>query len=275
MTTTRLTFDLDTVCQLAEHAAAVTDTNHTGTAHPGPALLLRSGSNGIWLVSNAAHRQPAPAHQAGTLDRRAAFAAECPPGSSWLDQATLLRVEPIPLTHELPLDSPADHPLLDQLRAASRAGATTVTVLLSGTGVAVAVGRRRVRPAAGRTPPADRGDRTATATPVGRQHPDWHDLRRGYRPLPQYSRISELMTRVESLRAANARLHNADLTLVGFGVLAHRDEYLARTAAIRDEARTISDELQSLGAYEAAELARSDWTMTLSRHRAATPATGQ
>jgi hypothetical protein len=61
---TRLTFDLDTVCQLAEHAAAAaTGTDHAG--RPGPALLLHSGSNGIWLTSNAPtarpHRPTSPA----------------------------------------------------------------------------------------------------------------------------------------------------------------------------------------------------------------------
>jgi hypothetical protein len=121
--TSRLTFDLDTVCQLAEHAAAAaTGTNHSGTVHSGPALLLRSGSNGIWLTSNAPYPQPAPATQPGTLDRRAAFADQCPPGTPWLEQVRLLRPEATPLTHVLPLDEPAGNPLLDQLRAAYLAG---------------------------------------------------------------------------------------------------------------------------------------------------------
>jgi len=82
--TSRLTFELDTVCQLAEHAAAAaTGTNQSGPIHSSPALLLRSGSNGIWLTSNAPHPQPAPATQPGTLDRRAAFADQCPRPRGW------------------------------------------------------------------------------------------------------------------------------------------------------------------------------------------------
>ncbi|MEU7874281.1 hypothetical protein [Dactylosporangium sp. NPDC049140] len=262
--TTQLTFDLDTVCQLAEHAAAATGT---GTSQPRPALLLHSGSNGIWLTSNAAHPQPAPADQPGTLDHRAAFAAECPSGSSWLDQATLLRAELIPLTHVLPLDEPTGRSLLDQLRAGDQAGATTVRVLLSGASVAIAVGRRRRRPTA-------RRDEAATTRRADQQHADWRRLLRQYRPLPRYPRISELMTRIERLREDNARLHDANLTLIGFGIVAHRDEYLARTAAIHDEAQTIGAALQRLGAHAAAQLARHGWTMTLSRHRGSMHTTG-
>jgi hypothetical protein len=82
------------------------------------------------------------------------------------------------------------------------------------------------------------------------------------------------MMRIERLRDDNARLHDAHLTLVGFGVFAHRDEYFARTAAIHDEAETISAELQMLGAHEAAQLAREGWTMTLTRHRASVHTSG-
>jgi hypothetical protein len=155
--TSRLTFDLDIVCQLAEHAAAAaTGTNHRGTIDVGPALLLCSGSNGIWLTSNAAHPQPAPATQPGTLERWAAFADQCPPATPWLERVRLLRTEATPVTHVLPLDEPAGNPLLNQLRIAHLAGATTVTVLLSGQGLDIAVGRRRTRPTGGQTPPVDR-----------------------------------------------------------------------------------------------------------------------
>jgi hypothetical protein len=270
----RLAFDLDAVCQLAEHAAAAaTGTNHTGAnqsgpGHFGPALLLRSGSNGIWLTSNAPSPQPAPATQPGTLDRRAAFADQCPPGTPWLEQVRLLRTEATPLIHVLLLDEPAGNPLLDQLRTAYLSGATTVMVLLSGPGLSVAVGRRRTRPTTGHTSPADRQDGAATAMRADQQHTDWRSLLRGYRTLPRYPRISELMMRIERLRDDSARLHDAHLTLVGFGVFAQRDEYLARTAAIEHEAQMISAELQTLGAHEAAQLARDGWTMTLTRHHA-------
>jgi hypothetical protein len=178
--TSRLTFDLDTVCQLAEHAAAAAaGTNHCGTTDAGPALLLRSGSNGIWLTSNAAHPQPAPADQPGTLDRRAAFADQCPPGTPWLERVRLLRTEATKLTRVLPLDEPAGNPLLGQLRAASRAGATTVTVLLSGQSLDIAVGRRRTRPACGQTPPVDR------------QAKRWQRLLRRYWPLPRYRAVPD------------------------------------------------------------------------------------
>jgi hypothetical protein len=69
------------------------------------------------------------------------------------------------------------------------------------------------------------------------------------------------MMRIERLRDDNARLNDAHLILVGFGVFAQRDEYLARTAAIQQEAEMISAELQTLGAHEAAELARDGWTI--------------
>lgn len=144
MTTTRLTFDLDTVCQLAEHAAAA-PTGTDDAKPPAPALLLQSGSNGIWLTGNDPHPQPAPANQPGTLQRPAAFAQQCPPGTPWLEQVRLLPTEATPLTYVLPLDEPTGNPLLDQLRAAHLAGATTVTVLLSGTDLSIAVGRRRER----------------------------------------------------------------------------------------------------------------------------------
>jgi hypothetical protein len=197
--TGRLTFDLDTVCQLAEHAAvAATGTNQSGPIHSGPALLLRSGSNGIWLTSNAPYPQPAPATQPGTLDRRVAFADECPPGTPWLEQVRLLRTEATPLTHVLALDEPAGNPLPDQLRTAYLAGATTVTVLPSGPGLSIAIGRRRTRPTTGHTPPADRQDRAATATRADQQHTDWWRLLRRYRTLPRYPRISELMKRISA-----------------------------------------------------------------------------
>jgi hypothetical protein len=170
---TRLTFDLDTVCQLAEHAAAAA----TGTDPAAPALLLHSGSNGIWLTSNAPHPQAAPANQPGTLDRRAAFAQQCPPGTPWLEQVRLLRTEATPLTHVLPLDEPTGNPLLGLLRAAYLAGATTVTVLLSGTGIDIAVGRHRERPT--RHPqPADGATEAAPAPADQRETTWWGLLRR-------------------------------------------------------------------------------------------------
>ena len=267
---TRLTFHLDTVCQLAEHAAAAaTGTDHTG--RPGPALLLHSGSNGIWLTSNAPHRQAAPANQPGTLDRRAAFAQQCPPGTPWPEQVRILRTEATPLTHALPLDEPGN-PLLQQLRAAYLAGATTVTVLLSSTGIDIAVGRHRERPTRHPQP----ADGVAEAAPARAEQQDarWRGLLRQYRPLPRYERIRELMARIDLLREDNARLYDAHLTPVGFGVFAQRGEYFARTAAIQDEADTISAELHALGAHEAAQLARDGWTRTPTAHRALTPATG-
>ncbi|WP_432830872.1 hypothetical protein [Dactylosporangium sp. CA-092794] len=271
--TIRLTFDLDTVCEVAEHAAAAaTGTGHADAARPGPALLLRSGSNGIWLTSNGPHPQPAPANQPGTLDRRAAFARQCPPGTPWLDVNRLLRTEAIPLRYELPLHEPTGNPLLGQLRVASLAGATTVTVLLSGTGIDIAVGRRRDR-ATQRPQPAD-DPADAAPTWADQQRAHWQGLLRQYRPLPRFARIRELMARVEVLRADNARLYDAHLTLVGFGVLAHRDEFVACAAAIEGEADTISGELHALGAHEAAQLARDGWTMTLTRHHTAAPING-
>jgi hypothetical protein len=270
--TTRLTFDLYTVCQLAEHAAAAATGTHRAE-HPGPALLLRSGSNGIWLTSNGPHPQAAPANQPGTLDRRAAFAQQCPPGTPWLEQVRLLRTQATPLTYALRLDEPTRNPLLDQLRTAFLAGATTVTVLLSGTGLDVAVGRRRERSTARHTPPVD-AQAGAVSTRADTQRAHWQGLLRQYRPLPRYPRISELMARIELLRDDNARLYDAHLTLVGFGVFAQRDEFFARTGAIQDEADTISAELHALGAHEAGQLARDGWTMTLTAHRASTPTSG-
>ncbi len=190
------------------------------------------------------------------------------PATPWLEQVRLLRTEATPLTHVLPLDEPAGNPLLDQLRTAYLAGATTVTVLLSGPGLSVAIGRRRARPTTGHTPPDDRQDGAATATRADQQHTDRRRLLRRYRTLPRYPRISELMMRIERLRDDNARLHDAHLTLVGLGVFAQRDEYLARTAAIQQEAEMISAALRTLGAHEAAQLARDGWTMTLTRHHA-------
>ncbi|MGI5243364.1 hypothetical protein [Dactylosporangium sp. CA-139066] len=260
--TIRLTFDLDTVRQLAEHAAAAAaaaGTDHTGTDRPGPALLLRSGSNGIWLTSNAAHPQPAPAGQPGTLDRRAAFATQCPPGTPSRAQARLLRTEATPLMHVLALDEPAGLPLLQQLRAGDLAGATTVTVLLSGAAPSVAVGRRRERGLGHHQPRTDA------------QRPHWQNLLHQYRPLPHYERIRVLMARIDRLREDNARLHHAHLTLTGFGVLAQRDDVFARTAAFHQEARGISAELHTLGAHEAARLAVDGWYLTLTTHRAPNP----
>nr|BFE56375.1 hypothetical protein GCM10020063_009010 [Dactylosporangium thailandense] len=255
--TIRLTFDLDTVCELAEHAAAAA----TGTSNPRPALLLRSGSNGIWLTSNAAHPQPAPAGQPGTLERRAAFAAQCPPGTPSRAQARLLRTEATPLTHVLALDEPASHPLLHQLRAGYLAGAATVTVLLCGAAPSIAVGRRRER-SQHRQPRADA------------QRTHWQDLLRQYRPLPRYERIRALMARIDRLREDTTRLHHAHLTLAGFGVLAQRDEIVARTAAIYEQARAIGAELRTLGAQDAARLAADGWYLTLTTHRAPTPTGG-
>lgn len=79
------------------------------------------------------------------MDRLAAFAQQCPPGTPWLEQVQLLHSE-TPLAETLPLHEPTRHPLLAQLRAARQAGYTTLTVQLSGTGLDIAVGRRRERP---------------------------------------------------------------------------------------------------------------------------------
>ncbi len=266
--TIRLTFDLDTVCQLAEHAAAAaTGINPADPAPAGPALLLCSGSNGIWLTSNAPHPQPAPATQPGSLDRRAAFAQQCPPGTPWLDQVRLLRSETTPLTHVLPLDEPAGNPLLDQLRGAYLAGATTVTVLLSGTALDIAVGRRRERATRHPQPTGERPD--TLVPPSGDQWEEyWSGLLSRYRPLPRYPRIAALMGRAELLRRDHARLHDAHLTLIGFGIFAQSDEVFARAASLRAEVETVSVELDALGANEAAQLARDGMTLTLTRHRA-------
>ena len=261
----RLTFDLDTVCQLAEHAAAA--ATGTDPAHPRPALLLHSGSNGIWLTSNGPHPQPAPATQPGNLDRRAAFAHQCPPGTPWLDQVRLLRTQATPLTQQLPLDEPSHLPLLGQLRVAYLAGATTVTVLLSGTGIDIAVGRRRERATRHPHPTDDHGDTIAPAR--GDQwDEDWWGLLRRYRPLPRYPRIAALMGRAERLRRDHARLYDAHLTLIGFGIFAQCDELFVRAASLRVEVETVSAELDALGAHEAAQLARDGMTLTLTRHRA-------
>lgn len=78
--TLELTFNLDTVHRLAEHAAAAAGHGQpAGTANTGPALLLSSGANGIWLTSNGLPTLPAPAEQPGTLDRPAAFAPSARP----------------------------------------------------------------------------------------------------------------------------------------------------------------------------------------------------
>src|SRR5436305_720890 len=82
--------------------------------------------------------------QPGSLHRPAAFAAECPPGTPWLEQVHLLHGEH-PLVEALPLHEPADNPLIAQLRAAAEAGFTTLTVILSGTGLDIAVSRHRDR----------------------------------------------------------------------------------------------------------------------------------
>jgi len=136
--TIRLSFDLATVARLADHAAAY----HADPA--GAALLLSSGVNGVHLTSTGRPALPAPAEQPGTLDTLAAFADECPPGTPWLEQVTLLHRE-ADLAELLPVHEPADNPLLAQLRAAVDAGYTTATVILSGAGLDIAVSRRRHR----------------------------------------------------------------------------------------------------------------------------------
>jgi hypothetical protein len=143
--TIRLRFPLSTVVCLAEHAAVAAGHVHpVGSGHTGAALLLSSGTDGIWLSSNGLPVLPAPAGQPGSLDRLAAFADRCPPATTWLEQVQLLPTE-TPLAAVLPLVEPTRRPLLEQLRAGAAAGATTLIVLLSGTGVDVAVGRHRHR----------------------------------------------------------------------------------------------------------------------------------
>src|SRR5690242_18780200 len=88
-----------------------------------PALLLSSGTDGIWLSSNGLPVLPAPARQPGSLDRLAAFADQRPPATPWLEQAQLLHTE-TPLAAVLPLVEPTRRPLLEQLRAGAAAGAT-------------------------------------------------------------------------------------------------------------------------------------------------------
>jgi hypothetical protein len=138
--TVALSFDLATVVALADHAAAA--THHSDPA--GPALRLASSSDGVHLTSSGLPAMSAPAGQPGSLDRMAAFAAQCPPGITWLEQVQLLHSE-TPLAEPLPLHQPQHHPLIAQLRAGAAAGYTTLTVLLSGSVLDLAVGRRRTR----------------------------------------------------------------------------------------------------------------------------------
>jgi hypothetical protein len=143
--TIRLTFPLATVIALIDHATGAAAHLHpAGTDTTGPALLLRSDTNGVHLTSNGLPTPPAPAGQPGTVDRLAAFAQQCPPGTPWLEQIQLLR-SATPLTQVLPLHQPQRHPLHAQLHAGATAGYTTMTVLLDGTGISVAIGRRRER----------------------------------------------------------------------------------------------------------------------------------
>ncbi len=141
-----LSFDLPTVVRLANHAAAA--AHHSDPA--GPALLLASSSNGIHLTSSGLPALPAPAGQPGTLHETAAFAAQCPPGTTWPQQTRLLHTG-TPLAKPLPLHEPHRHPLIAQLRAGAAAGYTTLTVRLSDSGVDLAVGRRRSRTATRRS----------------------------------------------------------------------------------------------------------------------------
>jgi hypothetical protein len=143
--TIRLTFDLTAVRRLAEHAAtAAGHVYPAGTGHTGPALLLSSGSDGIWLTSNGLPISPAPAGQPGSLDRLAVFAAQCPPGTPLLEPVELQYGE-TPLAEAIPLHQPANHPLLAQLRDAADAGYTALTVVLSSTGLDLTVSRQTTR----------------------------------------------------------------------------------------------------------------------------------
>jgi hypothetical protein len=145
--TIRLSFDLSTVHDLAEHAIEADWHFYRagGCTITAAALLLSSGDgNGVWLSSNGLPAPSAPADQPGTLDRPAAFAIECPPGTPWLDQVHLLHGEH-PLAVALPLHEPDGHPLIAQLRDGAQAGFTTLRILLSGTGLDIAVSRHRDR----------------------------------------------------------------------------------------------------------------------------------
>ena len=141
----RLSFALPAVAQLAAHAVAAAGHVHpAGSASAGAALLLSSGSNGIWLTSNGMPALPAPADQAGSLHTLGAFADQCPPGTAWLEQVQLLHREG-PLAEVVPLHEPAGNPLIAQLRAAADAGFTTWTVILAGADLTIAVSRHRDR----------------------------------------------------------------------------------------------------------------------------------
>jgi hypothetical protein len=137
--TVRLSFDLSTCLQLAEHAAAAAHYRQAA----GPALLLHSDGNGVHLTSNGLPALPPAAGQPAITDQLAVFAEQCPPGTPWLDQIQMLGQTP--LAEPLPVHEPTGHPLIEQLLAATRAGHTTLTVLLSGTGLDLAVSRRRHR----------------------------------------------------------------------------------------------------------------------------------
>jgi hypothetical protein len=143
--TIRVSFNLPAVASLAAHAVAAAGHVHpTGSTCAGAALLLSSGSNGIWLTSNAMPAPAAPAGQPGSRHTLAAFADQCPPGTAWLEQVQLLHREG-PLAEVLPLHEPAGNPLIAGLRAGADAGFTTWTVILSGADLTIAVSRHRDR----------------------------------------------------------------------------------------------------------------------------------
>lgn len=133
-----LLFDLPTVVRLANHAA--TAALHRAPACP--ALLLASSSNGVCLTSSGLPALPALAGQPGTLREMAAFAGQCQPGTPWSQQPYLPET---PVAMPLPLYEPLRHPLITQLRSGAAAGYTTLRVLLTDSGINLAVGRRRSR----------------------------------------------------------------------------------------------------------------------------------
>ncbi|GLL03715.1 hypothetical protein [Dactylosporangium matsuzakiense] len=140
--TTRLTFALDIVCRLAEQTAAA-----AGTGHATAVLLLQCGPGGVCLTSDAPGAALVPAGRPDLVGRPAGCAWHDSPGVTGPGPSRAVHATVEVGRHVLPLGVQAGEPLLDQLRAAGLAGATTVVVWLTDAGPLLGFGRRRVHAA--------------------------------------------------------------------------------------------------------------------------------
>jgi hypothetical protein len=158
-----LTFPLDEVLVLAEHAAtAASTTPPVADEPPGPALLLAAAADGIYLLSNGLPPLDAAPGEPHAYGIRAAYADGYGPGTP-----STVRDTAIGASGELLIGIPVPAPVLRRLRATATTHDLFTLTLTADHAALLGVARRRPGWRAWRDPATPPAAETSGACPPG------------------------------------------------------------------------------------------------------------